>query len=134
MAGCQLDMLAFFPSFFSHFHRLLFGSEQINTTLKVYLSRADVECGTVCCDQCSSMKFHKEKETKIAQESKFHNVSLLKKEISSGVWGPPLCVTKTRNEMKMPYSTRKQGKSQEDKGSPRKINVRKRMVEFFFFF
>lgn len=85
MAGCQLDMLAFFPSFFSHFHRLLFGSEQINTTLKVYLSRADVECGTVCCDQRSSMKFHKEKETKIAQESKFHNVSLLKKEISYGV-------------------------------------------------
>lgn len=52
-----------FSYFLSQIPKFLFGSEQINKTLKVYLKRADQECGTVCCVQHWSTKFHKEKET-----------------------------------------------------------------------
>lgn len=52
-----------FSIFFNHIPKFLFGSEQKNKTLKVYLKRADQECGTVCCVHHCSTKSHKEKET-----------------------------------------------------------------------
>lgn len=55
------------------------------------------------------------------------------KKIHSSAWGSPLCMTKTKNEIKTPYSIRKQGKSWENKCSPRKTDVRKRLVGFIFF-
>lgn len=75
-----------------------------------------------------------ELHTKIAQVIKFHNISLVEKKINSGAWGPPLCMTKTKTEIKTPYSIRKQGKSQGDNGSSRKIDVRKRMVGVTLFY
>jgi len=70
----------------------------------------------------------------IAQVITFHNISLVEKKINSGAWGPSLCTTKTKTEIKTSYSTRKQGKSREDKGSPRKIDVRKRTVGVALFY
>lgn len=75
-----------------------------------------------------------ELHTKIAQVITFHNISLGEKKVNSGAWGCPLCTTKTKNEIEMHYSLRKQGKSQEDKDSPRKIDVMKRMVRVTIFY
>lgn len=74
-----------------------------------------------------------ESHSEIAQVNKFHSISLVEKKIHSSAWGPPLCMTKTKNEIKTPYSTRKQGKSRENKCSPRKIDLRKRIGGFILF-
>lgn len=60
MPSCRVFL---FSIFFSHIPKFLFGSEQINKTLKPYLKRADHEYGTVCCVQHCSTKSHKEKGT-----------------------------------------------------------------------
>lgn len=84
-----------------------------------------MERGTVCCVQHCPMKLHKKRRqcelhTNIAQVIKFHYISLVEKKIDSGAWGPLLCMTKTKNEIKMPYSIRRRGSPKKIKAHPEK--------------
>lgn len=122
MAGCNHVIFSFFAIFFCHISKFLFGSEQINKTLKVHFKRADQECGTICCVQHYSTKFHKEKETmwttfrNCTSEQISQHFSGGEKKIHSSAWGPPLCMTKPKNEIKNSTPS-------ENRGSPERINA-----------
>lgn len=58
-----------------------------------------------------------EPHSEIAQVNKFHSISLVeKKKIHSSAWGPPLCMTKPKNEIKNSTPS-------ENRGCPERINA-----------
>lgn len=103
-----------FSIFFSHIPKFLFGSEQINKTLKSTFEES--WSGMWNCLLCPTLLHQvSQRETmwitfRNCTVNKFHSISLVeKKKIHSSAWGPPLCMTKTKNEIKKTLLHQKTG-------------------------
>lgn len=130
-----------FSIFFSHIPKFLFGSEQINKTLKSTFEES--WSGMWNCLLCPTLlhQVSQRKGDNVNHIQKLHSEQISqhfpggeKKKYIPVPGVLHYAWQKLKMRLKKPYSIRKQGKSWENKCSPRKIDVRKRMVGLILYF